>query len=151
MSMSFNVEIFKVYFRLCQRHLCNAERFITSEEFIQTRLLEKVCLENGFQVETLLKISEALAANKVENCVSVSFREICLAVKQIMEEKKITSKLLIERMGIDRGNYYKLFRSKQESCSFNLILKFAAALESTPSYIYETARTICRKICPGLD
>lgn len=146
MSMSFNVEIFKVWFRLFQRHLCDAEQFITSEEFIQTRRLEKLCLENGLRVETLLKISEALADNRVEDYASVSFQEICLAVKQIMGEKNITSKLLIERMGIDRGNYYKLFRSKQESCSFNLILKFAEALEAAPSYIYETARTICGKI-----
>lgn len=140
--MSFDIKSFAACFKLCQQHLGCPDRILTSEEYIQTRLLGKECYDMGYKVETLLKVAEILAGDDQIDTAPIHFRELCRAVNLIREKKNISTNAMIERMGMDRGNYYKLFRSNQESCSLHLILRFAAALDSTPSYIFEIARSI---------
>lgn len=140
--MSFDIDGFTASFKLCQKHLTGANRIQISGEYIQTGLLEKECFNKGYKVETILKITELLANDDMSNLEPVDFQRLCRAVTLIRKEKHISQKTMIERMGIDRGNYYKLFRSNQQSCSLYLILRFAEALDSLPSYIYEMARTI---------
>ncbi len=125
--------------------LTDEKKFHENGEYVTLYKLQQKCLEKGYSVETFLKQIEVFILGECYRDVEISYEDITSAVMAIKTEVKMSMRELTRRLGMERGNVYKLlkYRAKtQKSCALTFIIKLAHALGVMPSYIFEKARMI---------
>lgn len=127
-----------------KRRLSSDERFLQSGEYVSITSLQEHCIKRGISLETFLKITEVLLAGEDIKELRIFFPEISRAIEEIRKETGISMRSLSRMLDTDRANLYRIlrWRKTQKSCSLFFLIKLAAALGVSPSYIVEKARFI---------